>query len=522
MGQHLGLSLLLSGPNAVDAKLAAAVVDIHTRDVVTGLDLRCAPRGAVFAGVPQLTDNAIDFATKVCRNLKSVCLINCLSLTDEAAMSIALNCPALTHLMLFQSRISDDGISQIAKQCTNLNSLHIQGSLSITEVSLKALVQDARRLASLTLRSCPQIKEDAIMSFLMEHPYLDKLVLKGMMAGESTIGVIPAYRAMSDDAELNGARQSSVLHRRLCLFRQLRCLALVKCPGLNDLSMLRFADIHFRMLRHLVIDDCRGVTQRGLMILVGHVMNPMKLKTIKLARFHFFTYAGLMEVLSLLSETIESIILDSCDFGLVMPLYHGEAVALECPKLKAIRLEHCESILNLFLAWVDMACCGLKELRLIGSTVPGQGHDISGCFFNILHKNRISKIELTRSCQVTDIHVCIIAQYCKGDLQELILDDCSHFLGNSVMFLRADCPNLIKLGLSRTQIDDDKIRILMAVGLEHLEEVNLMGCLWITDITMHILASSFLPKLRRLNVAGCPHVTRAAVDYYQRFWNIAF
>uniref|UniRef100_A0A0A8ZWJ8 Uncharacterized protein n=1 Tax=Arundo donax TaxID=35708 RepID=A0A0A8ZWJ8_ARUDO len=34
--------------------------------------------------------------------------------------------------------------------------------------------------------------------------------------------------------------------------------------------------------------------------------------------------------------------------------------------------------------------------------------------------------------------------------------------------LRVHCPNLIKLGLSRTQINDDQIRILMAVGLSTL------------------------------------------------------
>ncbi|XP_062199721.1 uncharacterized protein LOC133902144 [Phragmites australis] len=359
--------------------------------------------------------------------------------------------------MLFQSSISDDGISWVAQQCTYLNCLHIKGDLSITKVSLRALVQDGKSLKSLALGSCPQIGEDDIMSFLMDQPYLDKLELKGMLAGESNNGVIPAY----------GVRLSSVLHRNLCISHHLSSLILVKCPGLQDLSMLSFSDIRFPMLQHLVIDDCSGVTQFGLMYLVGNIMNPMTLKTIKLARFYFFTYAALVEVLSLFSQTIESITLDSRDSGLVMPLCPVEAVAQECPKLKVIRLEHCDSIMDLFLAWVGMVCRGLKELRLNGLTAPVHEHGISDCFSSILQLNGITKIEL-RSCLIKDIHVCIIVQSCLENLQELILDECSHILGNVVLFLRAHCPNLIKLGLSRTQINDDHIRILVSMGFEHL------------------------------------------------------
>lgn len=109
-----------------DAKLVAAVVGIHTRDVVTDLDLWHGPR--VFAGAPQLTDSAIRFVTSACCNQKLVCLVNCLSLTNKAAWTIASNCPALENLVMLQSSISDDGLSQVAKQCRNLKSLRIEGA----------------------------------------------------------------------------------------------------------------------------------------------------------------------------------------------------------------------------------------------------------------------------------------------------------------------------------------------------------------------------------------------------------
>eukprot|EP00267_Zea_mays_P025567 XP_008652979.1 EIN3-binding F-box protein 2-like [Zea mays] len=217
---HQGVHPCLHMSDVDDVKLAAAVVNICARGVITDLGLCCAPCGTVVAGVPRLTDSAIHFVSSACGNLKSVCLVDCLSLTDKAARIIASNCPALENFVMLQSSISDDGLPQVAKQCRNLKFLHIEGCLSITEASLRALMQYAKRLESLTLGSCPQIGQDAILSLLMNQPYLDKLELKGMMAGES---------------HMNVARQSSVLHH-LCLFRQLSTLILVKCSGLWDLG----------------------------------------------------------------------------------------------------------------------------------------------------------------------------------------------------------------------------------------------------------------------------------------------
>jgi EIN3-binding F-box protein len=115
---------------------------------------------------------------------------------NKAAVIIASNCSALENLMISQCPITVDGLSHVAKQCSKLNSLHIEGRSYMTEASLRALVQDAKILESLTLGSCAKIEEDAIMSFLMDHPYLGKFELKGMMAAES---------------HLNGVRQSSLL-----------------------------------------------------------------------------------------------------------------------------------------------------------------------------------------------------------------------------------------------------------------------------------------------------------------------
>jgi hypothetical protein len=271
----------------------------------------------------------------------------------------------------------------------------------------------------------------------------------------------------------------------------------------------------------LVIDDCRGVTELGLMWLLGNAMNPTKLKTIKLVKFYFFTYEAAIEVMSLISRTIESIIMDSCDFGTMMPHYLNEAVACKCPKLKVISMEHCERTMELFLLWVNKVCRGLKELRLVGFPAHGQSYEMQHILHGILHRNGVTKVEL-QSYHLTDRHVCIVAQSCQGALQELILGECPNIKGNFVVYLRESCPNLIKLTLNHIQISDVQIRILMLVGFHHLEEFSLMECPWITDRLLDILHASTLPNLKRINLSGCPNVTQQAVDYYQRRWEIEY
>lgn len=86
------------------------------------------------------------------------------SLMDKDVRIIASNCAALENLIMLQSSISDGGLSQDAKQCRNLKFLHTEGCLSITKASLRALVQYAKRLESLTLGSYPQIEQHAILS----------------------------------------------------------------------------------------------------------------------------------------------------------------------------------------------------------------------------------------------------------------------------------------------------------------------------------------------------------------------
>ncbi|RLN35887.1 hypothetical protein C2845_PM03G04060 [Panicum miliaceum] len=203
------------------------------------------------------------------------------------------------------------------------------------------------------------------------------------------------------------------------------------------------------------------------------------------------------------------------------PLHLDGAVARWCLKLKVVRMEHCKRIMHLFLSWVNKACRGLKEIRLIGSPAPVHDHGIASRLSSILHRNRIARIEL-RSCHVTDMHVCIIARSSPEALQELILDECPNISGNFTVFLRAHCPNLIKLVLNCVRINDGDIESLMVAGFEHLEELNLMGCPLITDNILRILATSSLPELRRVNLSDCPNVTQETVDSYRRYcrWEI--
>jgi hypothetical protein len=102
----------------------------------------------------------------------------------------------------------------------------------------------------------------------------------------------------------------------------------------------------------------------------------------------------------------------------------------------------------------------------------------------------------------------MIGHACQGALQELTLDECPHISGAFAPNLRVRCPNLIKLHLSGTLLKDDDIKIIVDAGFENLKELNLMVCSFITDSALHTLAATSLPKLRRVNVAGCRRITQ--------------
>jgi hypothetical protein len=48
-----------------------------------------------------------------------------------------------------------------------------------------------------------------------------------------------------------------------------------------------------------------------------------------------------------------------------------------------------------------------------------------------------------------------------------------------------------------TRLTDDDIKVIVAAGLENLEELKLMECPGITVSALHTLAATSLPKLRR-------------------------
>jgi hypothetical protein len=49
-----------------------------------------------------------------------------------------------------------------------------------------------------------------------------------------------------------------------------------------------------------------------------------------------------------------------------------------------------------------------------------------------------------------------------------------------------------------TRLTDDDIKVIVAAGLENLEELKLMECPGITVSALHTLAATSLPKLRRV------------------------
>lgn len=85
--------------------------------------------------------------------------------TDAVLHAFAKHCPALQHVALgrtennaFGNFVSDDGLAALAGGCSGLRSLCLFRCYSCSDAGLRELVGQGRRLDSLVLHSCPQVR----------------------------------------------------------------------------------------------------------------------------------------------------------------------------------------------------------------------------------------------------------------------------------------------------------------------------------------------------------------------------
>jgi F-box and leucine-rich repeat protein 2/20 len=110
------------------------------------------------------------------RQILSLDLGWCTSLTDEAICMLAEKCPDITSLNLsYCGQISDAGLAAVAEHCPHLKTLDLSWCNKLTDESIETLANKCQNLVSLNISGCMNISSAAITALIAACPNLKSL-----------------------------------------------------------------------------------------------------------------------------------------------------------------------------------------------------------------------------------------------------------------------------------------------------------------------------------------------------------
>jgi len=204
--------------------------------------------------------------------LKEVSLKACDKLTNEDISEIIQKKTSLTRLNLRETNITDKGLKELAKHCSNLTSLDLSYCDKITDDGVKALAPSLGNLTSLDLRSTNIIEDEGLKLLTKSCSNLTRLNINWCceFTAEGIVAVAP-YLCNQTDLDLGKKITDDGL------------VALV--PHLGDLTDLQFYEAKItdeglmavapalRNLIRLEFYGCENITGEGLVTLAENCKN---------------------------------------------------------------------------------------------------------------------------------------------------------------------------------------------------------------------------------------------------------
>lgn len=128
-----------------------------------------------------VTDVGVSSICKACSSsLKTLKLLDCNKVGDEAILSLAKFCDNLETLIIGGCRdVSDDAIKFLAIACrNNLKNLRMDWCLNISDSSLSCILSQCRNLEALDIGCCEEVTDTAFHILSNEEPDLSLKILK--------------------------------------------------------------------------------------------------------------------------------------------------------------------------------------------------------------------------------------------------------------------------------------------------------------------------------------------------------
>ncbi|XP_077194195.1 F-box and leucine-rich repeat protein 13 isoform X2 [Paroedura picta] len=436
-----------------------------------------------------------------CRNLQTLNVSKCQGLNDELMRLVSEGCPALLHLNLSHTDITNGTLRLLSRSFSNLQYLNLAYCRKFTDKGLQYLGsgRGCHKLISLDLSGCLQISVDGFKNIAKSCSGIQHLTINDMPTlTDRCIQALVGKCQKIISIEFNEAPHVSDIAFKALAECQ---LVKIKIEGSNRITDLSFKlmNKHWPSLDRICMPDCQKITDTGLKLIAPlaniAVLNLSDCMRISDAGIKSFVegFAGLK---------IRELTLANCsnitDGSLIK-------IAQRCTSLVYLNLRSCQALTD----------SGIEGLAILPSLthINVSGIAVSDQTLETLGKHgKIREITVSECKSISDAG---IKRFCM-DVRHLDYMDfsfCRQLSNHSVKHLSLNCHKLTSLSMvGCPRVTDAGIQYLGAV-CTYLHYLDISGCINITDKSLKSLWKGCL-QLRILKMLYCPNITRQAVSKY--------
>ncbi|KAG9509781.1 F-box/LRR-repeat protein 2, partial [Fragariocoptes setiger] len=230
-------------------------IDISGCNKITGAGIRAladgCPKLRSFISIActntAVNNESLQYLASKCKQLRTINLNACSSITDEAVIALSENCDDIVNCCLSKcTNIADQSLIALSQHCPKLKTLGLIGCNLLTDAGFQALTRGCKYLENLDLEGCVQITDQTLYYLTLNCLKLKRLVL--------------SYCEFITDEGIKHLGASK------CLSENLQFLELDNCPQLSDVAIGHLANC--KRLKRLDIYDNQMITRQAIQLLL--------------------------------------------------------------------------------------------------------------------------------------------------------------------------------------------------------------------------------------------------------------
>ncbi|KAG6538984.1 hypothetical protein ZIOFF_004136 [Zingiber officinale] len=432
------------------------------------------------------------------------------------------------------TRVSDVGLSAIAHACPSLRVLSMRMVPLVTDAGIAEIADGCPLLEKLDLCQCPQISDKGLISVAQKCPNLTSLAIEASSSiSNKALQVVGRccsklkYITIKDCPQVGDQGIASLVSSPSSSLERVKlqalnisdlALAVIGQYGKNvmDLSLISLKNVGekgfwvmgntcgLQKLRSITINYCNGLSDIGLQAIAKG--SPL-LKQLSVHKSCDLSDTGLVSFTEK-ARALENLHIEDCHQLTLMGVL---GALLTCnPELKSLSLVRCLGIKDIDFAPAQLPSCKSLESLTIRNC-PG----VTSASLQMVGKicPQLQKLDFGGQSGVTDASLVPLIQSSEAGFVDVNLSGCVNVSDSLVtMLVKAHGSTLKTLSLDGCRKITDRSTMAIAQGCLVLEELDL-SCCSIGDYGVAILASARQLNLRMLSLANCTKVTQKSLPF---------